>query len=158
VPEHPEQQVPGSLHLGVEVVDGLADGLVDGLVEPDDVFRSRLVERTGLDPQPEDAGAQRAVLGDELGDVEAAPRPQNRVRLRHRVRGARHHGGPPFGLLPLRLLGLGGGEVLRHSLQDLLRVVTEGERRHARRGREQGGGERLPLRHNGLHVMQDKLR
>ena len=36
-------------------------------------------------------------------------------------------------------------------------MVTEGERRHAPRGRQQGAGERLPLRHNALHTIQNEL-
>jgi hypothetical protein len=79
------------------------------------------------------------------------------VRLRRRRRGT-HFGGPPLGLLQLLLSGLGGGEVLGHGLQDLLRVVAQGERRQARRGREQSGGELLPIRQDGLHVMPDELR
>lgn len=127
MPEHPEQQVTGPLHLEVEVADRLGDGLVDRFVEPDDVLQPCLVEWMGVDPQPQDAGPQRAVLGDELVDVEAASRPQDGVRLRRRVRGPRHLGGPPFGLLRLGLAGLGGGEILGHGLQDVLRVVPEGE-------------------------------
>jgi hypothetical protein len=60
----------------------------------------------GLDPQPQDAGSQRAVLGDELVDVETALRPQDGVCLRRRLRGIRHLRGPPLGLLRLRLPGL----------------------------------------------------
>jgi len=132
-------------------------GLVDGLVEPDHILHLLRFERPGVDPQPEDGGAQRAILRDKLVDVKAAHRPQDGVRLRRGLRGALHGGRPPLGLLRLRFPCLRSGEVLGDSLEDPLRMVTEGERRHAPRGRQQGAGERLPLRHNALHTIQNEL-
>ena len=135
MPEHAEQQVAGPLYMLVEIVDRLGYSLVDRLVEPNYILHPWLIERTGIDPQPENAGPQRPVFGDELVDVEAAPRPQDGVRLRRRLWGTQHLGGPPLGLLRLRLSGLESGEVLGHSLENVLRVVTEGEVRHVRRRR-----------------------
>jgi hypothetical protein len=88
VPEHAEEQVAVALDGAVEVADRLGDGLVDRLVEADHVVDAGPVGRAGVRPQPQDAGAERAVLGDELVDVEAAACPQDGVRLRGGLRGA----------------------------------------------------------------------
>jgi hypothetical protein len=62
----------------------LRNGLVDRFVEADYFLRTRLIQRIGIDPEPQDAGAQRTVFGDELNDVEPAARPQHGVRLGRR--------------------------------------------------------------------------
>src|SRR5689334_17876266 len=67
-------------------------------------------------------------------------------------------GARPFDFLRLLLPSLLPSSGLCHSLEDLLRVVTEGEWCHARRGGEKTARERLPLFQNGLRVMLDKFR
>jgi hypothetical protein len=57
VPEHPEKKVAALLYLGVKVAHRLRDSLINCLIEPDYFFPTRFVERTGIDPEPENAGA-----------------------------------------------------------------------------------------------------
>lgn len=96
MPEHSQEKVAGLLHLSMEMADRFRDGLIDRLVEPGDFLHSRIIARVGLLPETENAGAQGAVFGDELIDIEAALGAQHCPGLRCRLRGS-----PAVGARPL---------------------------------------------------------
>ncbi len=67
--------------------------LVNSLVEPDDIIRMWGVGLRVVHPEAQDAGAQRAVLGNQLVDVEPTSRPQKGVRLRSSLWSSNQYGG-----------------------------------------------------------------
>ncbi len=94
VAQDSQQQISSSFLLRAEERDRFADGLIDGLVEADHVLEIRRARIAGVDPQAQHGGAQRAVLGRQLVDVEAASRAQQGMGLGRRLasfdrRGAR---------------------------------------------------------------------
>ena len=95
MPKHSKKQVARLFDVRTEKSDRFGKRLVDGLIEADHVIKLGVARLTGVRPQAKHAGAQGAVLGDQLGDVEAAARSQKPMRFRRRLRGVEQFGGKP---------------------------------------------------------------
>ncbi len=108
-------------------------------------------------PQLQDGCAQRAVLGRELVDIQAALGAEDGVRLRRGLRRMKEFRclAQGFGgLLGPRLRCL---DVFRDCLEDLLHMIAERERGHLPGGWKQGRGESLPSRCDFRHFAQNEL-
>ena len=148
--------MPPPIDFGREEVDRLGNRLVDRFVEAADVLQGLRRVREVVAPQAQHAGAQGTVFGDELADREPRGRAQERMRLRRGFR-ARLPIRSALGLGLLLRARLGGAQVLRDGLEDLLGMVAQRDVVHLG-GRRHGGRELHPLGHDALHVALDEIR
>lgn len=139
-----------------EVPYRFGHGRVDGLVEADHIVDAAGLQRTGIQPQAQHTGAQCAVFGHELVDVEANPCTQDGVSLRRRFRRAGNPDGASPGFVRLLFAGLRVEQVRGGRLKDLQGVIAKGERGHVGGSRQQGCRELLPFRDDGLGVVLDE--
>ncbi len=131
---------------------GFDEALVDSLVEPRDV-----IEAVTLCPRvkPENRGPQRAILGDELLEVEPGRQTFGRVLMADSCERS------PL-RKPVRLVGLFRGalwsaHVADHRGEELRGVVAEGFVAHPVRPRQQRARKAHPLFDDGGVVLSDEV-
>jgi hypothetical protein len=124
VAEYAEEYRAPSVHLARKVIDRLCNRLVDGFVEATDVIYR--IRRVGMRvaPQPQDAGAQRSVLADQLLDRKAFNDTQHGMGLRGRGRRANQRDGLASRLSFLLRASLRRTQVLDDGLQNQCAVVA----------------------------------
>ena len=127
MPKHSKQKI-ASLEYGLdaEKADGFRERLINGLVKPDDVIGMRRLRLTCMYPQAKNTGTKRTILSGRLVDIEAASRSQNGPRLRGCFANAISvEGASAINFFELGFLHLGIKQILRDSLQNLLRVIWQ---------------------------------
>ncbi len=154
--EHPQEQVAAGLRRGGEFQQRPGQCLVHGLVEAGQFLHlGRAQRRRGTEPQADHRGAQGAVLGRGLADIEAAGRAQGTVGL---GRGIRRTGRMALGLLRALALVLRQLHVRGHGDQDLVDVVAQRGPVHVLGGGPQRPRERFALVHDAGVVGGDEVR
>jgi len=134
-----------------EAADGLRERFVDRLVEAG--HAARIVPL--LLPEPQDAGAQGAVLRDHLAELEAALDAQRGMDLPDFFEAP----GPAPALGLLRLLGgrLPGLHVADDRGEDVVGVVAQRNGFQPRGRWLERAGEHFPLRHDGGALLVDEV-
>jgi hypothetical protein len=158
VAQHAEEQVAHVRRFGREMQDRLGQRLVHRFVEAHQLEHLVAPQpRPALEPEPDHRGAQRAVFGGGLVDVEAGRGTQSSVDLGGGGRLAVEARSAPARLLArfpacLRLL-----HVERDRGQHLGRVIAQRGAVHLGRSRQHRRGERLALGQDRLLVGRDEF-
>jgi hypothetical protein len=156
VAEDGQEQVARLVDAFRVAADGLRDRLVDRLVEAREVVNVALVRlRPAVAPQPQHAGTQRPVLGNDFQQVEPRAQPAHGVLLGSAVQ--RRCALVPVAVAATSgLVGplsgtLGRAHVPDGGEEDVARVIAQRQRVHLR-ARRDAAGERFPLDENRLDI------
>jgi hypothetical protein len=117
----------------------------------------RFVHRL-IGPESDHRGAQRAVFGDELIDVEATAGAQDGVHLCGGGGGVVDDRGPALRLGMLRPATLCRADVCADRIEDLRCVIAQGEHFHAVGCRQHGRGKGDPFRENCFTLSLEEIR